>query len=122
MNPKVALRHRRCQFEWVRGRAALAAFALISVAPEVRAMAPIYDPMTLNIGINCQWQPHCQRQQTKAMSDARKFIATYDVPLWRIHVCNKNARRGPARLDWVGFNSCIRNPQLVPPPTTKRRR
>ena len=82
-------------------------------------MAPIYDPMTLNIGINCQWQPHCQRQQTKAMNDARKFIAAYDVPLWRIHVCNKNARRGPARLDWVGFNSCIRNPQLVPPPDDK---
>jgi len=117
----VALRRPRCQSEYVRGRAALAAFALISVAPEAGATAPIYDPISLNIGINCEWQQRCQRQQTKAMNDARKFIAAYEVPLWRIQVCNKNARRGPARLDWVGFNSCIRNPQLIPPPTTKRR-
>ena len=89
MSSTVALRYPWCQFEQVRGRAALAAFAMISAAPEVCATAPIYDPMTLNIGINCQWQPRCQRQQTKAMDDARKFIAAYDVPLWRIHVCTR---------------------------------
>jgi hypothetical protein len=118
----VALPMSWCQSGFVRGRAALAAFGFCFVASEAHATAPIYDPVTLNIGINCQWQQRCQRQQTKAMNDARKFIAAYEVPLWRIQVCNKNARRGPARLDWVGFNSCIRNPALVPPATTKRRR
>jgi hypothetical protein len=112
MNPDVSL-------DRVRGRAALAACALIAVAPEARGTAPIYDPISLNIGINCQWQQHCQRRQTKAMNDARKFIVGYDVPLWRIHLCNKNARRAQARLDWVGFNSCIRNPQLARPATRR---
>jgi len=116
----VALPQWRCQSDRVRGRAVLAAFALFSVAAQARATAPIYDPMTLNIGINCQWQQSCQRKQTRAMNDARKFIAAYDVPLWRIHLCNKNARRGTARLDWIGFNACIRNPQLAPPPVRRR--
>ena len=93
----------------VRGRVGFAALALVAAASEGRAMAPLYDPVALNIGINCQWQPQCQSKQHKAMSDAAKFIAAKHPPLSQIHLCNRNARRGTARVDWVGFNSCIRN-------------
>jgi hypothetical protein len=54
------------------------------------------------------------------MDGARKFIAKSRPPLWRIQLCNKNARRGPARIDWVGFNACIRNPSLAPLPRRRR--
>ena len=111
----VALVPRRCQVGLVRGRVAIAALALIAAADEARAMAPLYDPVALNIGINCQWQRSCERRQMAAMSEAAKFIAATHPPLWRIHLCNRNARRGPARVDWVGFNSCIRNTILRPP-------
>jgi hypothetical protein len=117
----VALLTFGCQFRRVRGKVALATLSLFFVAADARATAPIYDPMTLNIGINCHWQQSCQRKQANAMNDARKFIDVYQIPLWRIHLCNKNARRGPARLDWIGFNACIRNPQLAPTPVRPRR-
>jgi len=106
----------------VRGRVALAALALVVAADEGRAAAPLYDPVALNIGINCQWQQTCQRQQMKALSNARKFIAKTNPPLWRIHLCNRNASRGQARIDWVGFNGCIRNTKLLPPPPQPRHR
>ena len=94
----------------------MAALALTAAASQGGAVAPLYDPVSLNIGINCQWQQSCQRRQMKALSKARKYIAATNPPLWRIHMCNRNARRGTARLDWVGFDSCIRNTRLLPPP------
>lgn len=103
-------------YPWVRGLLALAALALMAAASESGAVAPLYDPVSLNIGINCQWQQSCQRKQMKAMDKARKYIAATNPPLWRIHLCNRNARRATARIDWVGFNGCIRNAQLSPPP------
>ena len=48
-----------------------------------------------------------------------RFIAATNPPTSKIHLCNRNARRGAARLDWVGFNACIRNSKLSP---TRRRR
>ena len=99
----------------------MAAFALVAAAPGARAMAPLYDPVALNIGINCQWQRSCERRQMAAMSDAARYIAATHPPLWRIHLCNRNARRGPARVDWVGFNGCIRNTALTPPHAHARR-
>jgi len=101
------------------GRFALAVLTL--AASEARAAAPLYDPVALNIGINCQWQQKCQRRQHKALGDAARFIAAKNPPLWKIHLCNRNARRGQARVDWVGFNACIRNTQLSPPPVRRRR-
>ena len=96
--------------------------ALTAAASKAGAVAPLYDPVSLNIGINCQWQQSCQRKQTKALGSARKFIAKTNPPLWRIHLCNRNARRGQSRIDWVGFNSCIRNTTLLPPPPPRPRR
>lgn len=97
------------------------AVAFAGVASEAPATAPLYDPVALNIGISCQWQQSCQRRQTKAMRAADKYIAKVNPPLWRIHLCNKNARRGQARVDWIGFNACIRNTKLLPPKAEPRR-
>jgi hypothetical protein len=100
----------------VRSSAGLVALALAACAQQARAAAPLYDPVILNIGINCQWQQHCERKQRDSMKDAARFIAARHPPLWKIHLCNRNARRGSARIDWVGFNSCIRNGSLEEPP------
>lgn len=86
------------------------------------AVAPLYDALALNIGVNCQWQQRCIGKQRRAMNDARKYIAKYDPPLWRIHLCNKNAGRTRDRVDWVGFNNCIRNTALRPSPPRKHTR
>jgi hypothetical protein len=95
--------------------------ALAGVTSEARATAPLYDPVVLNIGISCQWQQSCQRRQMKALRAADKYIARENPPLWRIHLCNKNARRSQARVDWAGFNACIRNRHLTPPAPQPRR-
>ena len=97
---------------WMIAGLALA-FAL-SARP-ARAAAPLYDPVVLNIGINCQWQQRCQKQQRQAMRDASRYIATKHPPLSKIHLCNRNARRSTARVDWTGFNRCIRNPRIGQP-------
>ena len=94
----------------------LACVALSGPATSTHATAPLYDPVVLNIGIMCQWQQSCQRGQLKAMKAANKYLARANPPLWRIHLCNKNARRGAASADWIGFNACIRNAALPPPP------
>jgi hypothetical protein len=108
-------------FDVMGAKVALALLALIGGGPQAPAMAPLYDPVILNIGINCQWQQSCEERQRSAMMHAAQFIAATHPQLWRIHLCNRNARRGPARVDWVGFNGCIRNSSLPPPPRRRRR-
>ena len=98
------------------GRIALVALALLGWTGSAHAVAPIHDPVALNVGINCQWHQSCERRQFRAMNDARRYIAAAHPPLWRIHMCNRNAARAPSRIDWVGFDNCIRNPRLKRPP------
>jgi hypothetical protein len=102
-------------------RSVLAFVAFLSAGSEAPAMAPLYDPVVLNIGISCQWQQSCERRQRKAMTDAAEYIAATHPPLWRIHLCNRNAGRSRDRVDWIGFNACIRNPALTPPRRHRRR-
>jgi hypothetical protein len=103
---------------------ALAALALAwaASAAEVRA-APLHDSVSLNIGLNCQWQQRCIAEQKRAMKRALKYVRNEKPPGWRIHLCNRNASRRRFRVDWVGFNNCIRNASLRPPVqrTLKRR-
>jgi hypothetical protein len=99
--------------------AAVAVILALSIGTPAHAIAPLNDPVFLNIGISCQWQLNCQRRQTKAMLAANRYIAGKNPPLWRIHMCNRNARRSASRADWVGFNACIRNAQLSPPPISR---
>ena len=39
-------------------------------APPAGASAPLADPVALNIGISCQWQQRCIKDQTQAMKRA----------------------------------------------------
>ena len=80
------------------------------------ARPPLADPVTLNIGINCQWQQHCIKSQTKAMKRSLKYVRKTQPPLWRLQMCNRNAGRQRLRVDWVGFDNCIRNTVLRPIP------
>jgi hypothetical protein len=101
-------------------KVAVAAIALIAWAGEGHAVAPLYDPVILNVGINCQWQRSCERHQLKAMSSAHDFIARSHPPLWRIRLCNRNARRSISRIDWIGFDNCLRNGRLARPAPQRR--
>jgi hypothetical protein len=94
------------------GRTGFVALALLGCTGSAHAVAPIHDPVALNIGINCQWHESCERRQFNAMNDARRYVAATHPPVWRIHMCNRNAARGPSRIDWVGFDDCIHNADL----------
>ncbi len=78
---------------------------------------PVVDTVTLNIGLVCRWDRTCIAKQKSAMRKALKYVTKYQPPQWRLHLCNKNAARGgESRVDWIGFNQCVRNPALHPPP------
>jgi hypothetical protein len=88
----------------------------LSAAAAAQAAAPLYDPVALNIGLSCQWQQRCIAQQTKSQKRALKFVRKHKPPAWRIHLCNRNAARKRGRVDWTGFDRCIRNVALRPLP------
>lgn len=95
-------------------RGLFAAFLLCAgaAAPAAQFRAPIYDPAALNIGINCQWQQRCMANQQRAKKRALNYVKSQQPPVWRIQMCNRNASRGRNRVDWVGFDNCIRNASL----------
>ena len=94
-----------------------------AAAASARSPAPLYDPVSLNIGLGCQWQQRCISDQTKAMKRALKYVRKKQPPSWRIHRCNSNAARRGFRVDWVGFDNCIRNAAVTPlPARTVRKR
>jgi hypothetical protein len=51
--------------------------------------------------------------QRRAMSRALKYVTKYAPPAWRIQQCNRNASRSRGRVDWIGFDNCVRNARLV---------
>jgi hypothetical protein len=81
-----------------------------------RPAPPLYDPTSLNIGLNCQWQQRCIADQQRAMKHSLKFVRKHQPPVWRVQLCNHNAARQRYRVDWVGYNNCIRNAVLRPLP------
>lgn len=87
-----------------------------------RSVAPIADPSALNIGLNCQWQLNCIREHKRAKWRALKYVEKYQPAAWRVQLCNRNAGRGRLRVDWVGFDHCIRNQALKPPPPLPRKK
>jgi hypothetical protein len=91
----------------------VAALALAGTGPvQARPLAPLYDPVSLNIGLACQWKYSCVEAQTRAMKRARSYVARRKPALRQIHQCNRNAARSGGRVDWIGFDNCIRNPRL----------
>jgi hypothetical protein len=99
--------------KWILAAAALAIFPTGALA-EQRPI--LYDAVALNIGVNCQWQSRCMTQQRGAMKAALSFVAKRQPPPWRVQLCNRNAGRSGHRVDWIGFDHCIRNAALNPPP------
>jgi hypothetical protein len=91
--------------------AGLSAAAVLAVATAAAATGavPLRDPILLSIGLNCQWETRCMALQKKAMKRALTYISRSKPPTARIHRCNRNAARARARVDWVGFDHCIRN-------------
>jgi hypothetical protein len=106
--------------KWILG--ATAACAMLPVSARIDARPMIHDPVALNIGINCQWQPYCMGQQRAAMMRSLSYVATRPAPQWRLQLCNRNAGRSRTRVDWVGFDHCIRNSALRPPSHRRRER
>lgn len=108
-------------------RAAIASAALILcciAAPALAEPPPLSDPAFLNIGLSCRWETRCINSQKKAMKQALGYVRKGRPATWRIQMCNRNAGRGYQRVDWIGFDHCIRNASLVqpapPPPSLKR--
>ena len=100
---------------------AAGAAAIVTLAAPAFSRPPLADPVVLNIGLNCQWQSRCIKAQTKAMKHAMKFMRKNPQPVWKIELCNHNAGRSNARVDWVGYDHCLGNPSLAPlPPKAKR--
>ena len=93
---------------------AVAVLILTLAAAAARGPVPLRDPVVLNIGLNCQWQQRCMDDQRAAMSRALGFVRKQRPAAWRIHQCNRNAARSRSRVDWVGFDNCIRNAALRP--------
>lgn len=106
---------------------ALAALALSAVgwpsAAEARSkLPPLKNPALLNIGFVCRWNASCIKTQERAMARSLRYVKKYSLPAWKIQLCNRNSSRNGTRKDWVGFNNCIRNPNLRPPPPPARKR
>jgi hypothetical protein len=80
------------------------------------APPPLYDPVFLNIGFVCRWDARCMDRQDDARKHALKYVRKRGPATWRIQLCNRNAHRRGQRVDWVGFDNCIRNEVLSPPP------
>jgi hypothetical protein len=50
------------------------ALILLVGSSHVWARPPLGDPVTLNIGFVCQWQPRCMSQQKGAMKRSLKLV------------------------------------------------
>jgi len=104
--------------------AALTLAAMAATRAESRSSAPppLYDPVFLNIGFVCRWEPRCMDRQDDARKDALSYVRKRNPPAWRVQLCNRNAGRRGDRVDWIGFNHCIRNATLTQPPRRQRPR
>ncbi|HKX91402.1 MAG TPA: hypothetical protein VJM15_03125 [Sphingomicrobium sp.] len=97
--------------------AALALAVAVPASGGARSSSPppLYDPTFLNIGFVCRWEARCMDRQSDAMKRALKYVRKRNPPAWRIQLCNRNAGRKGQRVDWVGYDHCIRNKALRPP-------
>ena len=102
----------------------MAPAALFFAAPSPARVAPLYDPVLVRIGHVCSWDNGCIGRQLTAMESALSYVDRKSPPAARVHACNRNASRGRNRVDWIGFNNCIRNralqPSVQPQPRTRR--
>jgi hypothetical protein len=93
-------------------RAAGAILLAVAVAAAAARRPPLRDPVLIRIGVLCRWERSCIARQQSAMASALRYVNRKSPPTARIHACNRNASRGLDRVDWVGFDNCIRNPRV----------
>jgi hypothetical protein len=110
----------------MKARLALAALILGSAGTyaaeaQVRAKPPLRNAALLNIGFVCRWQSPCIRTQEKAMGRSLRHMRTYPPAAWKVQMCNRNAGRNGTRKDWVGFENCLRNTELRPARSRRKR-
>jgi hypothetical protein len=98
------------------------AVAMLATSASAERRPMLYDPVALNIGVNCQWQSQCMAKQRAAMKRALHFVDNHRPPHRRVEMCNRNAARGGYRVDWIGFDNCIRNASLRVTRPRKRER
>ena len=101
--------------------AALVAGGMIVWSSSGSARPLLHDPVALNIGVNCQWQARCMMLQRAAMARSLTYVGRARPAHWRVQLCNRNAARGGYRVDWIGYDHCIRNPALKRPSRALRR-
>jgi hypothetical protein len=97
--------------------------ALALAAAAAAKTPPMRNPVLLNIGFVCRWESRCVERQQRAMKRALAYVRSARPPAWKVQLCNRNASRsrGRGRVDWIGFNNCIRNPKLTRPAAGRRR-
>lgn len=102
--------------------ALVASFILIPAAADARAnRPPLQDPVFLNIGLACQWQAGCMGLQLRAMDRALQYVSKRRPRPEAVQLCNRNASRKRSRVDWVGFDNCIRNSRMRSAATASKR-
>ena len=106
--------------KWILGAAA--ALVLLPMEAGAGARPLLYDAVALNIGVNCQWQSYCMAKQRTAMKRSLAYVTKEHPPHWRVELCNRNASRGGYRVDWIGYDHCIRNSALKQPRRNSKRR
>lgn len=91
------------------------ALAMIPAAPAGAKLPPLRDPVFLNIGFVCKWQTSCIEKQQRAMKRSLSYVKRWKPPTWKVEQCNRNAgrSRGSGRVDWIGFEHCIKNPKIT---------
>lgn len=93
-----------------------AAFGTWIVSTDASARTRQAHPVIQNIGGLCGWRKQCMALQQRSMQSALSFVASSRrLPMWRVHLCNRNASRASNKIDWVGFDACIRNKKLKRP-------
>ena len=85
-------------------------------APGVAAIHPV----VRNINLLCKSQSSCTQRQWRAMQSAFAFMREKRIPVWKIEQCNRNAAKQRSRIDWIGFNNCIRNSKVKAPVASGR--
>jgi hypothetical protein len=108
--------------KWTAAAAITALILCLDAVPARADPAPLSDPAFLNIGLGCRWDDRCMTAQRKAMVHALSYVRNAQPSAVRVQVCNRNARRGYQRVDWVGFDHCIRNQRLSRAVTADARR
>jgi hypothetical protein len=76
--------------------------------------APLDSPARLNIGLMCQWNSGCMRRQERAMERGLRYVRKSRPSDSNLRLCDRNSARGGGRVDWIGFNNCIRNSAIRP--------